>query len=70
MGQFEHEEPSEESLREIPEGDFSKSRPNPYAAKLKDTIAVVLEPDVASVVNSSDKVNEILREWIASHPNG
>ena len=27
--------------------DWSKARPNPYAARLKDTIAVVLAPDVA-----------------------
>ena len=29
--------------------DWSKAKPNPYAARLKDTVAVVLAPDVAEV---------------------
>ena len=30
--------------------DWSKAKPNRYAARLKDTVAVVLAPDVAEVV--------------------
>ena len=48
--------------------DWSKARPNPYAARLKDTIAVVLAPDVAEVFQTSDSVNTILRSVIAAVP--
>ena len=48
--------------------DWSKARPNPYAARLKDTIAVVLAPDVAEVFQTSDSVNALLRSVIAAVP--
>ena len=37
--------------------DWSKAKPNPYAARLKDTVAVVLAPDVAEVFPTSESVN-------------
>ena len=64
--------PSDEMLDDLRPGydfDFSKSRPNRFAPLLKDTIAVVLEPDVARVFNTSESVNELLRSVIAAMPN-
>jgi len=48
--------------------DWSKARPNPYAARLKDTIAVVLAPDVAQVFPTAESVNTFLRSVIAAVP--
>ena len=48
--------------------DWTKAKPNPYAARLKDTVAVVLEPDVAEVFPTSDSVNTFLRSVIAAVP--
>lgn len=42
--------------------DYSKSKPNRFARHLRgDTVAVVLDPEVASVFDSSESVNSILR---------
>jgi hypothetical protein len=49
--------------------DYSKSKPNRFAERLrKDAVVVVLEPDVANVFRSSDAVNEFLRSAIAAMP--
>jgi hypothetical protein len=49
--------------------DYGKARPNPYAARLgKDTVTVVLDPDVAEVFTSSECVNGLLRSVIAALP--
>jgi hypothetical protein len=48
--------------------DWSKAKPNPYASRLKDTIAVVLAPDVAEVFPTSESVNRALRTVIAAVP--
>ena len=48
--------------------DWSKAKPNPYAARLKDTVAVVLAPDVAEVFPTSESVNSLLRSLIAAVP--
>jgi hypothetical protein len=48
--------------------DWSKAKPNPYAARLKDTVAVVLAPDVAEVFPTSESVNTFLRSVIAAVP--
>lgn len=44
--------------------DYSKARPNRF---VKDR-AVILDPDVARVFNTSDSVNKILRAIIAAMP--
>ena len=50
--------------------DFSRARPNRYAAEMKsDAIAVVLDPDVAAVFRSSADVNQVLRSVIEAMPN-
>lgn len=49
--------------------DYSKAKPNPYAARLgRDTVTVVLDPDVAAVFSSSESVNTFLRSVIAVLP--
>jgi len=51
--------------------DYSKSRPNRFAArpKLGRVRSVVLAPDVAEVFQSSDQFNELLRSIIANLPS-
>jgi hypothetical protein len=49
--------------------DYRKARPNRFAPLLKGkTVAVVLDPDVASVFQSSESVNSLLRSVIAAFP--
>jgi hypothetical protein len=48
--------------------DWSKAKPNPYAARLKDTVAVVLEPDIARAFPTSESVNTLLRSVLAARP--
>jgi uncharacterized protein (DUF4415 family) len=56
-------EPSEESLREIPEQDFSRAiRPNRYA-NLRGAFqhAVFVDRDVWEHFRSGERINEVLR---------
>jgi hypothetical protein len=47
--------------------DYGKAKPNRFAARMSgSTIAVVLEPDVAAVFNSSKTVNALLRSMISA----
>jgi hypothetical protein len=49
--------------------DYSKAKPNRFAAQVEEgSLAVVLEPDVASVFQSSESVNHLLRSVIAALP--
>jgi hypothetical protein len=49
--------------------DYSKAKPNRFAAKLKPgSRAVVLDPDVAAVFSTPDSVNSVLRALIATMP--
>ena len=49
--------------------DYRKARPNRFAALMKgSTVAVVLDPDVASVFQTSEAVNLLLRSVIAALP--
>jgi hypothetical protein len=51
--------------------DYAKARTNRFAAALKGrTTAVVLDPDVASVFESPQSVNRLLRSVIAALPAG
>jgi hypothetical protein len=51
--------------------DYTKARPNRFAAALRGrTTAVVLDPDVASVFESPESVNRLLRSVIAALPAG
>jgi hypothetical protein len=58
---------SKEGLRSEYRFDYGKSKPNRFAAKMTGgTVAVVLEPDVAAVFQSSDAVNAFLRSVISA----
>jgi hypothetical protein len=60
----------EESLRPEYSFDYSKSKPNRFAAKMaQGRVAVVLEPDVAKVFKSSEAVNALLRSIISAMPS-
>lgn len=49
--------------------NYRKARPNRFAALMKGrTVAVVLDPDVASVFRTSDAVNLLLRSVISALP--
>jgi hypothetical protein len=49
--------------------DYRRARPNRFAPLMKDgTLAVVLDPDVASVFGSSETVNSLLRSVIKALP--
>ena len=59
-----------EALRTEYRFDYSKSSPNRFAAKMSEgTVAIVLEPDVAKVFNSSEVVNTLLRSIISAMPS-
>ncbi|PYV10319.1 MAG: hypothetical protein DMG23_08070, partial [Acidobacteria bacterium] len=54
--------PRREEMRREYEFDYRKSRPNRFAPLMKGgTIAIVLDPDVASVFQSPESVNSLLR---------
>lgn len=55
-----------DAMREEYEFDYSKAKPNRFAARMKrPVLAVVLEADIASVFDSAAKVNAQLRSIIA-----
>jgi hypothetical protein len=60
--------PRQESLRSEYQFNYSKSKPNRFASKMSDRVAVVLEPDVAAVFKSSEDVNTLLRSIISALP--
>ena len=60
--------PRAKALRAEYEFNYSRSRPNRFASRLgPQTVAVVLEPDVAQVFVSSRAVNKLLRSVIAAN---
>jgi len=48
--------------------DYSKAKPNPYAARALRRKAIILETDVAEVFTTSEQVNKALRALIGSLP--
>lgn len=50
--------------------DYQKGRPNRFAARMRgNVVAVVLEPDVAEVFDTSESVNQLLRSVISAIPD-
>jgi hypothetical protein len=50
--------------------DYTRAKPNRFAARIaKDSIAVVLEPDVAARFKSSKAVNALLRSVLSAMPD-
>jgi len=61
--------PMADELRREYRFDYGKARPNRFARLLKGrTVMVVLDPDVASVFQSSESVNSLLRSVIEALP--
>jgi ribonuclease toxin BrnT of type II toxin-antitoxin system len=59
-----------EDLRAEYRFDYGKSRSNRFASRMGErAVAVVLEPDVAQVFDSSTSVNRLLRSVIAAVPS-
>ncbi len=51
--------------------DYTRSRPNRFAAETRGTVvAVALEPDVAAVFDTSESVNRALRSVISERQAG
>ncbi len=48
--------------------DYRKARPNRFAARTKDRLTVVLDPDVSKVFTTPEAVNTVLRALIATMP--
>jgi len=67
-GSHRKRRPSREDMRREYRFDYRKARPNRFAGMLKGTTAVVLDPDVASVFESPESVNRLLRSVIAAFP--
>ena len=62
-------QPAPDDIRAEYRFDYSKARPNRFAAQMKgSTVAVVLDPDVACVFQTSESVNSLLRSVISALP--
>jgi len=49
--------------------DYSKGRPNRFAARIQqEDVTVALDPDVAEVFTTSESVNAVLRAIIETMP--
>jgi hypothetical protein len=58
-----------ETMRREYRFDYSRAKPNRFARQMsRGVVAVVLEPDVASIFKSSEAVNSLLRSVIAAMP--
>jgi hypothetical protein len=59
---------SADDLRPEYHFDYARSRANRFASTQGRTVAVVIDPDVAQVFDSSESVNRLLRSVIAAVP--
>jgi hypothetical protein len=51
--------------------DYRKAKPNRFAKRTQpESIAVLLDPDVAQVFETGDKVNAVLRALMTTMPPG
>lgn len=58
-----------DEIREEYDFDYSKSKPNRFAAGLQTgSVSIVLDPVVAEVFSSAEAVNTILRSVISALP--
>ncbi len=49
--------------------DYRKAKPNRFAVKMKNQpLIVMIEPDLAKVFSSAEKVNKALRALISAMP--
>ncbi len=60
----------QDTLKSHCEFDYSKAKPNRFAARLtEDSLMVVLDPDVAAIFPTSEAVNDSLRVLAAAVQN-
>ena len=60
----------QDTLKSHYEFDYSKAKPNRFAARLtQDSLMVVLDPDVAAIFPTSEAVNDSLRVLAAALQN-
>ena len=65
-----YEHPEQDTLKSHYEFDYSKAKPNRFAARLtEDSLMVVLDPDVAAIFPTSEAVNDSLRVLAAAVQN-
>ena len=64
MRRTSSKQPPRDELRKEYELDYGASKPNRFAAELKNTAVVVLQPDVAEGFKSSKAVNDLMRSAI------
>jgi len=58
-----------DELRDEYDFDYTKAKPNRFAARLKPTVrSVVLDPDVATAFPTAEAVNAARREYLRTHP--
>ena len=58
-----------DDLRPEYQFDYAQAKPNRFASAMgQGTVAVVLDPDVASVFHTSESVNNLLRIVISAVP--
>jgi hypothetical protein len=61
---------SSDDMRDEYALDYRRARPNRFASRMSgEVVAVVLEPDVAAVFDSSESVNRFLRSVISAIPS-
>ena len=48
--------------------DYRKAHPNRFAARSKDRLVVVLDPDVSRIFKTPEAVNNALRAFISAMP--
>ena len=60
--------PHEDDLRAEYRFDYRRAKPNRFAQRFSSSVAVVLDPDVASIFRTSESVNELLRSVLAALP--
>lgn len=61
--------PKPDAMRSEYRFDHRKAAPNRFASKMtRETVAVVLDPDVAAVFKSAESVNQFLRSVISLLP--
>lgn len=50
--------------------DYTKARPNRFAQRMQgQSVAILLDPDVARVFRSAESVNTVLRALMATMPS-
>jgi hypothetical protein len=60
---------SSDEMRRAYRFDYSKSKPNRFAARASQgRTLVVLDPDIAEVFTTPESVNDVLRALIATMP--